>query len=532
MPKYLDESGLTRFYDNITDRPVYAFDTVAEMQAATYLEDGMTCHTNGFHANGDGGAAYYTVGASGTANGMDVLTCAGGLYATLVTGDVVDVMQHGAVQGTSDSLAVFRYCLDKAASENKTVQALGEYTLSGQLLFDSDSRETLVVGKLHFPNSDGIVIANQYKTVLIRDGIEANGRCVYIAGNTTIAPRYIQKVTIAGYESNKPVLGSIMAPCIEVESNNRGVAYLFFKDLICGSEKTSASPSLYMHTDTGSSFANNAYFTDCQFNLCGNDRWIAEIAAHSAFTIESGYFLNTSFETAETNAAGGLLLKNVNGCHFVNCRWQEHFTGANKYYMRLEGQTYDNVFDTCLSCAYEAFDLAMSDVYPFGFNYFRNARLTKLIGTTRTHMCDGFMIGNDNTFRFGEPLRQRSRYFAYTGASDKIIGIESPDAAFSAYYPQVWLTNESASITLTLTTSFIRQFASFDLYYSHYYSPTASKTVTIKSESGQILDTLNSTFTTSGQQGHIHYEFLQQYGSVSKVTKSTNLVNQLDPTSA
>ena len=97
MPKYLDETGLTRFYDNIADRPVHTFDTVAEMQAATYLEDGMTCHTNGFHNAGDGGAAYYTVGASGTANGMDVLALQGGLYATLVVTGSIALQQLGAV---------------------------------------------------------------------------------------------------------------------------------------------------------------------------------------------------------------------------------------------------------------------------------------------------------------------------------------------------------------------------------------------------------------------------------------------------
>ena len=78
MPKYLDETGLTRFYDNISDRLVYAFDTVADMQAATYLEDGMTCHTNGFHASGDGGAAYYTVSTSGD------IALQGGLYASKI----------------------------------------------------------------------------------------------------------------------------------------------------------------------------------------------------------------------------------------------------------------------------------------------------------------------------------------------------------------------------------------------------------------------------------------------------------------
>ena len=75
--------------DEITDytpasfpSPVYGYDTVADMQADTSLQEGMICHTNGFHTSGDGGAAYYTVGASGD------IALQGGVYATQInTGD-------------------------------------------------------------------------------------------------------------------------------------------------------------------------------------------------------------------------------------------------------------------------------------------------------------------------------------------------------------------------------------------------------------------------------------------------------------
>ena len=52
---------------------VRAFDTVADMQAATDLAVGMVAHTNGFHTSGDGGAAYYNISASGTADGVNVI---------------------------------------------------------------------------------------------------------------------------------------------------------------------------------------------------------------------------------------------------------------------------------------------------------------------------------------------------------------------------------------------------------------------------------------------------------------------------
>ena len=74
---------------------VRAFDTVANMQAADDLVAGMVCHTNGFHASGDGGAAFYKISATGTANGMDVLAC-GDLFATLVVADNITPELFGA----------------------------------------------------------------------------------------------------------------------------------------------------------------------------------------------------------------------------------------------------------------------------------------------------------------------------------------------------------------------------------------------------------------------------------------------------
>lgn len=99
MTKYLDETGLSHFWGNIKAKSVRAFATVADMQGAADLADGMTCHTNGFHTSGDGGAAYYTVSESGTANGMDVLALQGGLVAHQV------VQEFGNKVGTTSDFA-------------------------------------------------------------------------------------------------------------------------------------------------------------------------------------------------------------------------------------------------------------------------------------------------------------------------------------------------------------------------------------------------------------------------------------------
>lgn len=511
----------------------WTFDTVADMKQATNLVNGSYARTLGFHTLNDGGGALYKITDTGTANEMDVIAI-GSLFANLIDEDVINVKKYGAIEGNTDSLAIFNYCLSKARSDNKTLKALGEFTLSNRILLDSNDRETIIVGKLNFPSSDGFVIANQYKTILIRDGIEANGRCIYVAGDTVISPRYIQRFKVAGYEGNKPILMSATEACVELKSDDRGVGYGSFENLVCGSAKTSNSPALYMHSDTNSSFVNNIYFTDCAFNLCGDDRWMAEIYAYTAWTTESNYFLNTSFESAETNAAGGLLLHNVTGCSFVNCRYMEHFTRSHKKYMRLEGRTFENVFDTYLSSRMEAFDLAITPDVPWGYNYFRNSRLVKQITgiTGTTNLCDGFMIASDNTFRYGEPLQARSNYTIVSGNSNKTIGIEADDYNCCMYKPKLALTNETNSLVITLTSSFIKQFASFDIYWAHYYRPTASKTITIQNDQGQILDVLNSSPTTGNDTGHAHYEFNQQYGSVTNTYKQVEVVDLINPTTA
>lgn len=94
---------------DILDGTVRAFDTVADMQSATDLEAGMVAHTNGFHAAGDGGAAFYTVGTAGTANGMDILALQNSLIATLViTESYVTPEMFGAYgDGIHDDTSAF-----------------------------------------------------------------------------------------------------------------------------------------------------------------------------------------------------------------------------------------------------------------------------------------------------------------------------------------------------------------------------------------------------------------------------------------
>lgn len=137
MAKYVDYDGLDHFYDNIADRPVQAFDTVADMQAATYLEAGMTCHTNGYTTSGDGGAAYYTVGTSGD------IALQGGLYATQLKDGVKQIS------------------VDELASAGAGVYTLGTVQADAPIALPSiANRQIIIVNTVFKINTDILFPSN------------------------------------------------------------------------------------------------------------------------------------------------------------------------------------------------------------------------------------------------------------------------------------------------------------------------------------------------------------------------------------
>lgn len=89
----------------------FAFDTVADMKASELLYNGAICHTNGFHSSGDGGAAWYEISSTGTANEMDVIAC-GDLFANLVYTDSMSVEMFGSVNG-EDAAHILNYATTK-----------------------------------------------------------------------------------------------------------------------------------------------------------------------------------------------------------------------------------------------------------------------------------------------------------------------------------------------------------------------------------------------------------------------------------
>lgn len=132
----LDDTVLDMFEGNVK-----AFDTVTDMQAAT-LEAGDICHTNGFHASGDGGAAFYKVTASGTANGMNVLAC-GDLFANLETGKNNPACYGADTSGTLDASNSINACF--AANINgEIIFSPGVYKVESPILIDYNNYKLTV----------------------------------------------------------------------------------------------------------------------------------------------------------------------------------------------------------------------------------------------------------------------------------------------------------------------------------------------------------------------------------------------------
>lgn len=149
-------------------RSVQAFATVADMQAAANLFAGMVAHTNGFHASGDGGAAYYAISASGTANGMDVLALRDGLYASLVVTEAYVTPEMFGAYGdnTHDDTAAFQRAIDsgkQVSVPNGRYHITDALTISSPTTIVGESDEDTVIAC--FGSTSAFIVSSDYVTM-------------------------------------------------------------------------------------------------------------------------------------------------------------------------------------------------------------------------------------------------------------------------------------------------------------------------------------------------------------------------------
>lgn len=141
---------------------VRAFETVADMAAATDLAADMICHTNGFYASGDGGAAFYEIKSTGTANAMDIIACQDSLKAHLVIAEPFTTPeQFGAYgDGTHDDYTYIQRALNVAS----VLKPANTYKLSNYITLNANNHidgGTFIADTGYFVcTSDNIIIEN------------------------------------------------------------------------------------------------------------------------------------------------------------------------------------------------------------------------------------------------------------------------------------------------------------------------------------------------------------------------------------
>ena len=299
---------------------VQTFDTVAQMSAATWLKSGMTCHTNGFHTAGDGGSAYYTIGTTGTANGMDVLTCAGALIATLVDTDAyVTPEQFGAYgDGTHDDTANFI----RALTQFDVLKCNNTYAVQTITLTGSMSAPKMVQGGLFTPLSDVCFELTNFgvlKDVAISRasfpvtseqsvGVLISGNYNILEGVNVSRFRYgyvLHNSSNSGCAYNS-IDGGIIYDCIQhIYMYNSGASWCNENTLIATTCRVSNSYKTHVASqpdavDIQAMYAVTMYHETATYNLNMN-RFIgvSTEACYNGFMVEGGKNLFLSCSTEE-----------------------------------------------------------------------------------------------------------------------------------------------------------------------------------------------------------------------------------------
>ena len=265
------------------------YGTVAEMKADTALQAGMTVHTNGFNVADDGGAAYYTVSATGTANEMDVIALENGLNATLLPESTLYIEQLGistqknADNNTAALTRAFTFISDKGIeilSSRKQENVYGFNTGSTPINIASPVR----IEKISFELNDSMIFLTvNSDDVTIKD-------CYFHNGSQNIMLNNCNRIRIEDCEFD--YTGYDIIQNMNTHSNDVIVSGCTIKDsLLDFVEINSADKS---GTCTGWKILNNNYLGAYNYSSTENtteNRFIG-ITSGDGILIQGNYAVN------------------------------------------------------------------------------------------------------------------------------------------------------------------------------------------------------------------------------------------------
>lgn len=171
------------------------YNTVVEMQADIELKPGDICHTLGFHAAGDGGAAWYKIKAYGAVNDMNIISLKNGYVANLqITESYVTPEMFGAKgDGIHDDSAIFQYAINHhhhiKCISNKNYLC-NNLTVESNTVIDFNNCEMSVSGKKLFnivANFNKLVYQGEYQPYAVT-GFNTGDGLVYVTSNELAHP--------------------------------------------------------------------------------------------------------------------------------------------------------------------------------------------------------------------------------------------------------------------------------------------------------------------------------------------------------
>lgn len=328
------------------EKRALTFETVSDMQSSSDLANGIVCHTNGFYASGDNGAAWYVISDSGTANGMDVISC-GDMYAHLIDDEKLNCDCYGAKpnDNTFDNSPVFNHILSK---HNALYIGKGTYTIES----------TITLGIYQ-----KLIGVKEYATVI--NAIDCDA--------VTISHRFVsvENVTLKGNNGTLSsykgvVLPSSGANAHWIKLSNMTIDYFTHAIYSVGTSTWDVEISFVrvnycsygLYLGTGFNiYCNNLYFNEVtnlltpgscsiMFNCCNFG--INNINSFSPGTNANLVFTSCNFECDSTvSGAGDVIIFGSGWYDFTGCEFKTRFGTSGTWMFGGTGNTFKVILRNC-----------------------------------------------------------------------------------------------------------------------------------------------------------------------------------------
>lgn len=321
--------------EDLSKVAAHSFETVADMKAYNDFLSGDICHTNGFHTSGDGGAAWYVISATGTANEMDVIAC-GDLFANLII-----VENHATPE-------MFGAYGDNSHDDYASIQQMFNSNAS---VFNFRENRYMISQAIEINRSDITVFGNGAT-------IECGNISAFAIQNTS------HNIVINGFEFNVEYVPN------QSEYSNFGIGIL----------SASATAEYEAH--------------DIKISNCAFDGGVFGIAATSCanLNIDTCIFKNQVYVPNDLAGGYGVLLQSCVNVSIENCIGVAGDYSRHHIYVSVSQAKTDNI--PCKNVIIENCAFDNSNMTLFGSSFY-----SPNTTAVNVRHCYGLHVGNCSVYR-------------------------------------------------------------------------------------------------------------------------------------